>query len=58
VKFPVDFTLYLSALTKVAAKLECENTSNDQRHGNGADDETTGRDSESDGEEDRLDGGS
>jgi hypothetical protein len=57
VKCPVEFTGDLSALTKVAAKLECENTSNDQRHGNGADDETTGRNFEGDGEEDQLDGG-
>ena len=37
--------------------VEVENLRDDLRRRNGADDETTGRDLESDGEEDHLDGG-
>jgi hypothetical protein len=38
--------------------LEFDKPGIDQRGSDGADDETTGRDSESDGEEDQLAGGS
>ncbi|HWD98702.1 MAG TPA: hypothetical protein VG345_06685 [Bryobacteraceae bacterium] len=42
----------------MAAKLGIDKPGVDQRRRNGADDEITGRDFESDGEEDQLAGGS
>jgi hypothetical protein len=58
VKCPVEFTGDLSAQMKAARMLEIDNSRIDQRRGNGADDEIARRNSEGDGKEDQLDGGS